>query len=61
MNAALADPLLALLPAAAAVLRDAGGHAESATSENEWDDLFELGDADVIEAYGLNVHGDDNP
>eukprot|EP00965_Chrysotila_dentata_P016375 541852-Pleurochrysis_carterae.AAC.1 len=60
MNAALDDSLLALLPEAAAVLRDAGGDAKNATSENDWDDLFELGDADVIEAYGLNVHGDDN-
>eukprot|EP00965_Chrysotila_dentata_P031526 1051402-Pleurochrysis_carterae.AAC.1 len=60
MNAAIADSLLALLLATAAVLRDAGGDAENATGEKDLDDLFELGDADVIEAYSLNVHGDDN-
>eukprot|EP00965_Chrysotila_dentata_P123850 4093386-Pleurochrysis_carterae.AAC.1 len=40
MNAALANSLLALLPAAATVLRDAGGDAENATSENDWDGLL---------------------
>eukprot|EP00965_Chrysotila_dentata_P084584 2791918-Pleurochrysis_carterae.AAC.1 len=61
MNAALAVSLLALFLATAAVLRDAGGDAENATGEKNLDDLFELGNADVIEAYGLNIHGDDNP
>eukprot|EP00965_Chrysotila_dentata_P013263 438224-Pleurochrysis_carterae.AAC.1 len=61
MNAALADSLPSLLPATAAVLRDAGGDARIATGENDLDDLLEVGDTDVIEAYGLNVHGDDNP
>eukprot|EP00965_Chrysotila_dentata_P129610 4284993-Pleurochrysis_carterae.AAC.1 len=41
MNAALADAILALLPTAAAVSRDAGGDAEITTGDNDPDILFE--------------------
>eukprot|EP00965_Chrysotila_dentata_P033067 1101448-Pleurochrysis_carterae.AAC.2 len=61
MNAALADSILALLPATAAVLRDAGGESEVG---EEGDDMFNPlsnGDADIAAAYGLKAHGDDNP
>eukprot|EP00965_Chrysotila_dentata_P071278 2355149-Pleurochrysis_carterae.AAC.1 len=61
MNAALADAILALLPTAAVVPRDAGGDAETTTSDNDLDISFEMGGADFTAAYGLKVHGDDNP
>eukprot|EP00965_Chrysotila_dentata_P050340 1667728-Pleurochrysis_carterae.AAC.1 len=61
MNAALADSILALLPTTAALLRDAGGESR-VDAEEEMLNLFETSDADsVTEAYGLKVHGDDNP
>eukprot|EP00965_Chrysotila_dentata_P040354 1339088-Pleurochrysis_carterae.AAC.1 len=60
MDAALADSILALLPTATAVLRDAGGESEV---DETWDNMFNPlnnGDADFPAAYGLKAHGDDN-
>eukprot|EP00965_Chrysotila_dentata_P222169 6192800-Pleurochrysis_carterae.AAC.3 len=61
LNAALAASILKLLPATAAVLRDAGGDAETDTAKDDLDVLLNMGDADVIAAYGLKAHGDDIP
>eukprot|EP00965_Chrysotila_dentata_P092048 3038950-Pleurochrysis_carterae.AAC.1 len=61
MNAALADAIIALLPTAAAVPRDAGGDAEIITGNNDLEIPFDMGDAAFTAAYGLKVHGDDNP
>eukprot|EP00965_Chrysotila_dentata_P003268 106089-Pleurochrysis_carterae.AAC.1 len=59
MNAALADSTLALLPATAAVLRDAWGESRI-DDEEDMINLFEI-DADITEAYGLKAHGEDSP
>eukprot|EP00965_Chrysotila_dentata_P165714 5471099-Pleurochrysis_carterae.AAC.1 len=61
MNAALAKAILALLPTAAAVPRDAGGDVEITTGDNDLEIPFEMGYTDFTAAYGLKVLGDDNP
>eukprot|EP00965_Chrysotila_dentata_P022967 761017-Pleurochrysis_carterae.AAC.1 len=61
MNAALADAILALLPATAAVLRDAGGGSEVDEERDDMRNLLNDSDAGIAAAYRLKTHGDDNP
>eukprot|EP00965_Chrysotila_dentata_P120470 3983699-Pleurochrysis_carterae.AAC.1 len=64
MNAAIADSILALTSTTATAPRDAGGVEELDCPDHEIEnttDFYEMCDAEAIAAYGLKVHGEDNP